>query len=63
MEKVSRLQAPPARPLQNGKAGRGIQSGTSYPISLEVDENSSGDLGDQDEQQARKVLEVKKNIS
>lgn len=62
MEKVSRLQAPPARPLQNGKAGREIQSATSYPISLEVDENSSGDLGDQDEQQAREVLEVKKNI-
>lgn len=61
VEKVSRLQAAPAWPVQNRKAGSEIQSATSYPISLEVDENPSGDLGDQDEQQARKVLEVKKN--
>lgn len=30
---------------------------TSYLISLEVDENPSSDLGDQDEQQAREVLQ------
>lgn len=32
---------------------------SSYPISLEVDENPSSDLGDQDEQQAREVLQDK----
>lgn len=32
----------------------------SYPISLEVNENSSSDLGDQDEQEAGKVLGIKK---
>lgn len=34
----------------------------SYPISLEVDENSGSDLGDQDEQEAGEVLRVEKNI-
>lgn len=32
----------------------------SYPISLEVNENSSSDLGNQDEQEAGKVLGIKK---
>lgn len=30
---------------------------SSYPISLEVDENPSSDLGDEDEQQAGEVLQ------
>lgn len=35
----------------------------SHPISLEVDENSSGDLGDEDEQQAGEVLQgIKGNV-
>lgn len=34
----------------------------SYPVSLEVDENSSSDLGNQDEQEACKVLEGKKRV-
>lgn len=33
---------------------------SSYPISLEVDENPSSDLGDQDEQQAGEVLQDKR---
>lgn len=33
-----------------------------YPVSLEVDENSSSDLGNQDEQEACKVLEGKKRV-
>lgn len=31
-----------------------------YPISLEVNENSSSDLGDQDKQQACEILWVTK---
>lgn len=34
----------------------------SYPVSLEVDENSSSDLGNQDEQEARKVLKGKERV-
>lgn len=34
----------------------------SYPISLEVDENSSSHLGDKNEQQAGEVLWRKKGI-
>lgn len=35
----------------------------SYPISLEVNENSSSDLGDEDEEEAGEVLwGVKENV-
>lgn len=34
----------------------------SHPVSLEVDENSSSDLGNQDEQEACEVLEGKKRV-
>lgn len=33
---------------------------SSYSISLEVDNNPSSDLGDQDEEQAREVLQDKR---
>lgn len=36
----------------------------SYQIPLEIDENSSGDLGNEDEQQAGEVLwRIKANVS
>lgn len=41
------------------KWGGGIKQ-VSYPISLEVNEHSSSDLGDEDEQEAGEVLSKKK---
>lgn len=36
----------------------------SYPISLEINENSSSDLGDEDEQEAGEVLGMmKENVN
>lgn len=46
--------------MKSGQFKKGVN--ISYPISLEVNENSSSDLGNQDEQEAGEVLGTKKNV-
>lgn len=53
------------KPKLYGEQTKPNESGCLYPISLEVNKNSSCDLSDEDEQEAGEVLEEerKKNVT